>query len=342
MKLLIVGSDKIFSIENFYIKYLKELGVNVKFFTGHAIFIDYYYGGNIFRKILFKIGLSNILNKINQDFLEKVSEFKPDIVFVFKGMELLPSSLFKIKKLGIKLVNYNPDNPFIFSGRGSGNKNITNSIALYDLHFTYDTTIKQRIELEYSIPCKILPFGFDIDENLYKECLQEDEVIKVCFLGNPDKQRATFINSLLDKGVQIDLYGNSWNKFIHSTNATIFDAVYDKDFWKTLRKYRVQLNIMRVHNPTSHNMRSFEVPSIGGVMLAPDTEDHHTYFTPNEEIFLYTSIDECVEKIRTILNTSVQHINIVRDKARAKSISLGYSYKDRAAYIVDVLKEMGE
>ncbi|MCZ2223422.1 MAG: glycosyltransferase [Chitinophagales bacterium] len=257
-------------------------------------------------------------------------------------MEVFPETINLAKKLGIKTVNYNPDNPFIFSGRGSGNKNITNSIALYDLHFTYDTTIKQRIEIEYSIPCKILPFGFDIDENLYKECLQEDEVIKVCFLGNPDKQRATFINSLLDKGVQIDLYGNSWNKFIHSTNATIFDAVYGKDFWKILRKYRVQLNIMRVHNPTSHNMRSFEIPSIGGVMLAPDTEDHRTYFTPNEEIFLYKSIDECVEKIRTILNTSVQDINIVRDKARAKSISLGYSYKDRAAYIVDVLKGMNK
>ena len=47
MKVLIIGSDKVFSIENFYVKYLKELGVNLKHFTAQAIFYDYYYDGGI-------------------------------------------------------------------------------------------------------------------------------------------------------------------------------------------------------------------------------------------------------------------------------------------------------
>jgi hypothetical protein len=47
MKLLIIGSDKVFSIENFYYKYLIELGVDTKRFTAQSIFYDYYFSGNI-------------------------------------------------------------------------------------------------------------------------------------------------------------------------------------------------------------------------------------------------------------------------------------------------------
>ena len=115
MKLLIIGSDKVFSIENFYVKYLKEFGINVNCFTAQATFYDYYYEGNILRKLLFKIGLSPIIKKINIDFKKIVTNFQPDIIWVFKGMEITPASLQWAKKQGIPLVNYNPDNPFIFS-----------------------------------------------------------------------------------------------------------------------------------------------------------------------------------------------------------------------------------
>ena len=54
--------------------------------------------------------------------------------------------------------------------------------------------------------------------------------------------------------------------------------VESSDFWKVLRKYRVQLNLMRPHNLDSHNMRSIEVPAVGGIGLFPDTPDHERFF----------------------------------------------------------------
>lgn len=341
MNIYIIGADNKYAIEKPYVQYIAKQAVvqKVYFFAAQSRFLAYYNKGFL-HKIIYRIGLSSILKKVNVELVEDVRKVKPDIILIFKGMEIFPETLQYFRLQGIKLVNYNPDNPFIFSGRGSGNKNVTNSISLYDLHFTYDSTVKEKIETTYSIPCKILPFGFDIPETLYKECVKEDEVIKVCFLGNPDNRRAGFIKKLLDKGVAIDLYGNGWHKFITHSNATIYNSVYGDELWKTLRKYRVQLNIMRLHNPTSHNMRSFEVPGIGGIMLAPDTIDHRTYFEVDKEVFLYKNVEECVYLINLLLNKPINEIELIRKNARAKSIEAKYDYESRSELVVNILREL--
>lgn len=339
MKLLIIGSDKVFSIENFYVKYLKEFGINVNCFTAQATFYDYYYEGNILRKLLFKIGLSPIIKKINIDFKKIVTNFQPDIIWVFKGMEITPASLQWAKKQGIPLVNYNPDNPFIFSGRGSGNKNITNSIVLYDLHFTYNLEIKKQLEDQYKTKTVLLPFGFDISDSLFETCKKEKEIIKACFLGNPDKKRATFIEELAKNGVAIDVFGNDWNKFVNHTNITTHKPVYSEDQWKTLRKYRVQINLMRIHNEDSHNMRTFEVPGIGGIQVAPYTKEHNLFFEDGKEIFLYKNLQDCIEKINYLLSLSKEQANTLRIFSRNAAVNKKHSYKDRTIQVLQALKE---
>jgi spore maturation protein CgeB len=339
MKLLIVGSDKIFAIENFYVKYLREDGIEVLNFSAQTIFYDYYQK-NIYNKLIFKAGLSNIYYRINKLFKQQVEKFKPDAILVFKGMEIFPESLKWARGKGIKLINYNPDNPFLFSGKGSGNVNIKNSIALYDLHLTYNLDVKKEIETAYKIATAILPFGFDINDELLRKCIAQQEVVKLCFLGNPDKYRGDFLNKLAEQGIELDVYGNDWHKFVKHPNIKIFKPIYGENFWLALRKYRVQLNLMRPHNPDSHNMRSFEVPGVGGIQLAPTTPDHHIYFETNKEIFLYANIEECISQIKKILSLSTDEANIVREQARKRSLFDGYTYKNRSKQLLKEIRKL--
>jgi spore maturation protein CgeB len=340
MKILIVGSDKVYSIENYYFKYVKELGEEVHIFTAQAIFYDYYFKKGIINKLLYKLGLSNIMQKINAQFKENVNQLEPDIIWVFKGMEITPSSLKWAKQKGIKLVNYNPDNPFIFTGKGSGNANITKSINLYDFHFTYNLEIKKEIENRYNLPTVFLPFGFDISDELYIECSKQEEVLKTCFLGNPDKQRADYIIQLANKGVLLDVYGNDWQIFLKHKNITIYNPVLGNELWKVLRKYRVQINMMRIHNEDSHNMRSFELPGIAGLQVAPNTKEHQLFFKDGKEIFLYNNVDECVSKINYLLGLNIYEVNKLRAAAREKAINGKHSYKDRAIFVLQELQKI--
>jgi spore maturation protein CgeB len=338
MKLLLVGSASKYAIEKPYLHYFSQHSqiTRVSLFAAQDQFLAYY-NSTIINKILYRSGLSKILSDINKRLIKLISEEKPDVVFVFKGMEILPETLQWIRKCGIKLVNYNPDNPFIFSGRGSGNKNITQSLPLYDVHFTYNLEIKKQLELQLDAKTAWLPFGFDIDERLYRECEDQEEIVGVSFLGNPDKDRSYFIKSLADNGIPITVFGHHWERFINHNLITIAGPVYGDDLYKMLRKYRVQLNLMRRHNLNSHNMRTFEVPGVGGIMLAPDTEEHRFFFENGKEVFLYKTLRDCIDLIRTQLSISSNQAKQIRAAARLRSLNSGYNYQSRAEQVIEEL-----
>lgn len=339
LRVMIVGSDKVYAIENLYARYLQAHGAEVYQFPAQSLFYDYYQH-SILNKLFFKAGLSRILKKVNSQFREKVSSFKPDIVWVFKGMEIFPSSIRWVRQQNIPLANYNPDNPFIFSGKGSGNSYVTDALPLYDLHMTYNLGIQQELKEKFHIPTILLPFGFDLSQELFETCVRQEEINKVCFLGNPDGPRAAFINELAAEGLSIDVYGNNWKDFSRHERITVCPPVYGDEFWKILRRYRVQLNLMRIHNEDSHNMRSFEVPGVGGIMLAPSTTEHRLFFRDQEEVFLFSDVKDCVRQANALLGMDKTQADIVRQKARQRSINDGYSYSSRAKYVFEQFQQL--
>jgi hypothetical protein len=340
MKLLLVGSDNEYAIENFYVKYLKEENVNVLHLPAQTLFHKYY-NKCFLNKVIYRSGFSNILQQINRKFKSEVQRFEPDIIWVFKGMEIFPSSLKWARSRGIKLVNYNGDSPFIFSGRGSGNKMVTKSIGLYDLFLTYSYEDKQKMQLQHRVKSEIVPFGFDISEELFTACQQAAEVKKVCFIGNADVERARFLTLLADQGIESDVYGDGWARYLKNhPGITLFAAVKNEDFWKTLRKYRVQLNLMRPHNPTTHNMRTFEAAGVGAIQLAPDTPDHRFYFENETEIFLFHNIVSCVSQIDKLLSFSDEEAKRIRNRIRERSTLVGYDYQSRTKQALEYIKDL--
>jgi spore maturation protein CgeB len=339
MKILIVGSDKVYAIENFYKKYLEERGEKVYLFTAQNYFYEYYQR-SVLNKILYKASLSGIISKINVLFKTAVDQFRPDLIWVFKGMEITPDSLKWARAQNIKLVNYNPDNPFIFLGPGSGNKNVTDSIPLYDMHFTYNLSIQERLERDFKIRTVFLPFGYDLSDQLFTVCTEQEEITRVCFAGNPDKDRAAFIEQMAGAGIPMDVFGNNWERAVTHPGIRIFEPVYGDDFWKVLRRYRVQLNLMRIHNLDSHNMRSFEVPAVGGIMLAPDTREHRLFFEDGREALWFNGIHEAVEKAKQLLGMQKLSSEEIRKNARERTLRSGYSYKDRTNLALEKLNEL--
>jgi len=343
MRICIVGSEKVWSIDRLYFKYLVEEGQDASMFPAHDIFYDYYYK-SVFNKLRYRAGVSRILEEINSSFLQFVETVRPDIVWIFKGMEIFAETLATLKSQGVFLVNYNPDNPFFFSGKGSGNKNISESIRHYDLFFTYDDSIAKRLEEEFGKPVEMLPFGYEMDDAAFDLAEGQDEIVKLCFLGNPDKHRAAFVLALSEKmkarGGHIDVIGNHWKRFLpQESGIEIFPPVYSAGFWSALRRYRVQLNMMRPHNQLSHNMRSFEIPAVGGIMLTPDTPDHARFFTDGKNAFLYSGVEDAADKAMYLLRLSKQEADRIRLEARNTSIRSGHSYKARSLQALKGIKK---
>lgn len=338
MKILIVGQYREWALERHYHRYLSEMA-EVEVFPIEDRFDDHY-RGSVFIKISTRLGLSGIYKALGNELLQKVKAYRPDVVLVFKGMSVLPAVLRQLRSEGIFLANYNPDHPFRFSSRGSGNRNVSEAIGLYDLHFCYSRQVAERIGSEYGIATAMLPFGYELPEGDYERIAEEKEELSVCFVGNPDPIRTGVVRLVAQAGFPVVVYGHGWEKkFSGRSGIVVHDAVYGLDYWRTLRRHRVQLNIFRPHNAGSHNMRTFEVPAAGGIMLAPDSEDHRRFFTEGKEMFTYASREEVLSKIAMLLGLSANEAAAIRAAARQRSLTGGCDYRHRAEQLFGALKQ---
>lgn len=333
-----VGSDYQWSLERIYIRHLRSHGLEAKLFAAQNLFLEHY-NNSLLNKVVFKLGMSGILTSVNDRLMKTIEQFSPEVVWVFKGMEVLPETLVEIKKRGILLANYNPDNPFFFSGAGSGNRNVTRSIGLFDIHFSYDRHIRQRIIAEFGLPCINLPFGFELDEAVYQNCLQQKEIKRLGFIGNPDRQRIDFISSIADH-FEVDVYGHGWDKALSHKRVSTFDAVYGNDYWYKLHSYRAQINLMRPHNPDSHNMRSFEIVGAGGIGLYPATSDHQEYFGNDHLAVLYKNMNDCVKSVEDLLHMDDSDALNWRKNIRLEALNRGFDYFSRAKIFIDAINSI--
>lgn len=193
-------------------------------------------------------------------------------------MEIFPETLEYAKSKGASLVSFNPDHPFRFVSSGSGNRFVSDSLRIYDLHFTYSRKTQKELKEKFNINAIILPFGYEIPDefSIINQPLQE--INKLGFIGFADRERKRVVEILTDAGIPIDVYGPRWKQFGSDSDLLkIKEPVFGRNYWNTLRKYRAQINIFRDHNDDSHNMRSFEIPAIGGIMLAPWSNEHSLF-----------------------------------------------------------------
>jgi spore maturation protein CgeB len=341
MKILLAGFSQPWAIERYFIKYLKALGAEIIFYPSGDIVYDFH-TRNLLNKILFHSKIMTKYPQVNAGLLQKAKEVKPDIIWVFKGMEIYPDTLRQLKKDGFRLANYNPDHPFIITSKGSGNKNVTDSVGLYDLHFCYHNDLIKQIRERFGITTVFLPFAYDDDDVTYTDPTTINEIGRVCFQGNPDAYRVKMISMLCDAGIPVDVYGHNWDKTAIAGKSGIRMAPVASrpEFWRKNQEYRVQLNLFREYNFGSHNMRTFEIPVVGGIQLTPYSEEQAGFFTADKEIFFFNNEKELIEKSNLLLSMGQAQIKQIREQTRARSLNSGYSFASRASTVFNAFKQL--
>lgn len=341
MKILISDSRHVLTLAPQFAGFLQtQNGIDVVRFAHDDIFSDWV-GKSLVNRFVNRMAPMIAGRSVNSELIRLVDQVQPDIVWLFKGSQIFPRTLRAIKDRGVLLVNLNADHPWEFAQRGSGTASVANGFHLYDVFFTYSEKIKQDVVQRYpDIAAYVIPFGHNISDSDYAVLSQEKEVNRVCFIGNPDPTRAAFLTELADADLAIDVFGSDWNRYLRPhQNLCLSGQVIGDQYNATLRRYRVQLNMFRPHNANSHNMRTFEVPACGGVMLAPDSDEHRSFFEGGKEAFFYGSVDEAIQRCGELLGFPVESIDAVRQNARKRSVESGYTYPDRAEQAFQIIQQ---
>lgn len=338
--ILILGNSVPGALENFYQHGFEKEGVSVDRF-GTA---DRYYAflnKSIMNRVINKLSPDVFYQKINEDLLRFLSKKRYDVILVFKGMELFPQTVQQLKNHAVLIANYNADHPYIFYAPGSGNQHVVNSIAHYDVHFSYAKKLVQQLQKKFNKQAYCIPFGYDERVHTAQSTANNSFAGRALFIGAYDEERATYLNRL--QYSILDIYGEPKWRSRNLLRPSVRQAyrnksLYDNDYAEAITTALGIINLLRKQNlqEDSHNMRTFEVPGYGGLLISQRTGEQTEYFREDKEAVFFDSADELREKL-TYLAAHPAVVEQIKRAAYNRSVFSGYSYHQRSKQLLSCL-----
>lgn len=277
--------------------------------------------------------------------LMQIKEFSPDIIlmsdvsgFTKEETKIIKTSTHTIKKMvGFHFTTL--DDRF------------KQNISLYDQVYTGSKGFVNMMR-DYGIPAYLLRHAFEPEIlNRLSESKRRNEV---CFLGsilvgkNAHNNRLDMLDILEKSNVPYIFYGDIYNhaqaderysSIIKEVEKNRGTSLFGMNYYAVLNQYNICLNI---HAPVigsgAGNMRMFEVTGIGTCLLTDHRSENAEIFDVDNEIVVYKSLDDMIEKVKWLL----------ANPEKAKAIALAgqkktlekYTYKNKAEQLNEYIQEL--
>jgi len=286
------------------------------------------------------------VREYNDAIIKKISAFQPQVVFVYKGMFVLPDTLHFAKKNNCHLVLFYPDVSLTAHGA-----NIPNCLPLYDEIFTTKTFGIKDMSSKYGINNTFfIPHGFDPEIHRPLKISNEDFSIFGCdvsFIGTWSAKKEKFLSFLKEHVPEINLkiWGGQWDR---ATAQILKKSIEGKPvigdlYAMAIQCSKINLGILseKVSGSSSGDLitsRTFHIPGASGFMLHERNEESTLYYNENEEAGFFDGPEELVAKVKYYLSNDAK-----REEIRLggyKRAVAGHSLDARARVILNELKRI--
>jgi spore maturation protein CgeB len=294
MKILLVGSAAEGSLESHYLTAFGYLeGVATSIFN-----LDLFRTTELQRTLANRIKLRLTKRFEHQlcasALFKHLADSNYDIIIIFRGDEFNNRSLLKLKSSARKSIflNLNPDSPY-----EQQHRSLQQTISAYDYYVTWCPQVFEKLKLEDSTPI-LLNFGFDIRTQYRKIASEFRPKNNVLFYGAWDLERERLLENLSQFDLKI--YGQSWMRCKSTSLAPYISQcdLHGDNLLQQVAEAAVTINILRPQNLCSHNMRTYEVPAMGGLLLTSRSSNQNSILPENEACLMFESAQELVEKTK--------------------------------------------
>lgn len=273
---------------------------------------------SIIKRAQNKYLMGPLLSRINRDMLALATREQFELVFVYRGTHIFPSTLQEIRKISPRavIVGYNNDDPFSPNQFYRLFKHFLDGITDYDLLLAYRhhnlsdfmQAGAKRVQLlrSWFIPERNFPAVLDADEVREYSC-------EVVFVGHhEDDGRVEFLEEIVRRGWKLRLFGPDygWSQAIcNSIELSTFlpiKPVWGEDYNKALCGAKIALCFFSKLNRDTYTRRCFEIPATKTMLLSEYTSDMASLYLEGKEAEFFRNKDEMINKIEYYLTNDAQ------------------------------------
>jgi spore maturation protein CgeB len=312
---------------------------------GHQVIpfnaFDYVPRNMVMRKIAQRLVTGPGVARLNRDVLHIAEREKPDILWADKLLYMRPQTLDRLRALGVATVSYMIDNPF-GPRQDPGWRLYMKDIPHYDLHVVQ----RDRNILDYTSrgARDVIKIQTAYEPTIHfpppEGWSDADRDRGVSFIGTPYDNRAQFLTRLWKEFnlpvtvsgglVWKPALGSEATAAIYRGNGELFRDEYREGIWRS----KINLSFITHSNCDEFVHKSFEIAGCGGFLLAERSEGHKQRFREDEEAVFFSTIEECVEKIRRYLPDEAARTRIAA-AGHARAVRDGYHNDRQVALIVE-------
>jgi spore maturation protein CgeB len=343
-KVLVIGTTSEGALPESYARAFERLGMDVvRYDFEQAIMRASRFTGNrVLRRVLRQV----LWNAVNREVAEVAQSVRPALIFAVKASFFHPETVRQIRKsLGVPFVNHYPDHPYIgvrWTPREPSalRRDLIEVLRQYSIVFMWERSLVERLQRD-GVEAKYLTFA--VDPELFRpqagvEGLRCDACNvnhEVAFVATYTRFRCDEVAAVRRNTVAI--WGNNWPRKWRSLSGQhrVHAPVWGSAVGDIYAKAAVSLNVLNAENLGGPNMRTFEIPGSGGVMLARYSAAQNEFFPENEAAVYYRSAGEMDDKIEWLLRDSELRARI---RKNAANLAAAQTYDVRAA---QVLRECG-
>lgn len=338
MRILYLGDDNPLSTSGHRAAALQRLGHEVTVVNPRAALPR----GRVVGGLSTRVGFWPFVPLINARMRRCIGPAGFDLAFVDGGAEVSPGFHRWLAGRGLRIVNYNVDDPF---GPRDGHKwdLYRRSVRHHDL--TVVVRPENVIEAKAAGAREVFHVFRSYDPVAHASlALEEPErtrwASEVVFVGSWMPERGPFMVQLLEAGVPLTIRGDHWQKapeYERLRSAILGPAVYGSDYVKAIQCAKVALGLLSKGNRDLHTQRSAEVPFIGGaVFCAERTIEHQSMFCETRQALMWGDADECAAKSLGVLRDEQARCEMVL-AAKVRIRELGLSNDDVISNILSKL-----
>lgn len=302
----------------------------------------------IFRRVLARF----FEREFNLQVLRDLQSFNPELLIVYKGESVFPSTVAYAKSKGIYCVNIFPDVSIFTHGPW-----LPKSLPLYDHHFTTKSFGPEDLKRHLGISSvTVLHHGFDpeIHRPIPLGAVIPVELrCDISFIGTWSPKKEALLDVVINKfpDLTVKIWGSQWER---AESKAVKKCAIGKDIMGRVYAIAIQGSVInlailsesRVGSSAGDQVtsRTFDIPASGGFMLHERTDELLDSFAEGTDIVCFSTADELVSQIKHYMFNDEERegIRLRGHHASVSKYSIDFRVAEILKHCAEIIRLTGE